>query len=213
MEEFQIEDLIDDFEQYQGYGVFVVLVSVCWKFLVENIKGKLVVGGELVKNIGQLIDEVMDVVMKVNLIFGGMLLRLYNKDNIDQCWFGELIDLFNSVCFSWQGEYCVWDLMGEVYEYFFGNFVCVEGKWGGEFFILFSVVKVIVEVLELLSGWVYDLCCGFGGMFVQIEKFIYEYDGDLKDVLIYGQESIEEIWWMVKMNFVIYGIDNKGFGV
>lgn len=71
---------------------------------------------------------------------------------------------------------------------------------------------MIVEVLEPSSGRVYDPCCGSGGMFVQTEKFIYEHDGDPKDVSIYGQESIEETWRMAKMNLAIHGIDNKGLG-
>lgn len=49
-------------------------------------------------------------------------------------------------------------------------------------------------------------------MFVQTEKFIYEHDGDPKDIAIYGQESIEETWRMAKMNLAIHGIDNKGLG-
>lgn len=212
MEESQIEDLIDDPEQYQGYGVFVVPVSARWKFLAENTKGKPAVGGEPAKNIGQLIDEAMDAVMKANPTLGGTLPRLYNKDNIDQRRLGELIDLFNSARFSRQGEHRARDLMGEVYEYFLGNFARAEGKRGGEFFTPPSVVKVIVEVLEPSSGRVYDPCCGSGGMFVQTEKFIYEHDGDPKDVSIYGQESIEETWRMAKMNLAIHGIDNKGLG-
>ncbi|KAY56012.1 type I restriction/modification system DNA methylase HsdM [Mycobacterium tuberculosis M1638] len=212
MEESQIEDLIDDPEQYQGYGVFVVPVSARWKFLAENTKGKPAVGGEPAKNIGQLIDEAMDAVMKANPTLGGTLPRLYNKDNIDQRRLGELIDLFNSARFSRQDEHRARDLMGEVYEYFLGNFARAEGKRGGEFFTPPSVVKVIVEVLEPSSGRVYDPCCGSGGMFVQTEKFIYEHDGDPKDVSIYGQESIEETWRMAKMNLAIHGIDNKGLG-
>lgn len=150
--------------------------------------------------------------MKANPTLGGTLPRLYNKDNIDQRRLGELIDLFNSARFSRQGEHRARDLMGEVYEYFLGNFARAEGKRGGEFFTPPSVVKVIVEVLEPSSGRVYDPCCGSGGMFVQTEKFIYEHDGDPKDVSIYGQESIEETWRMAKMNLAIHGIDNKGLG-
>jgi type I restriction enzyme M protein len=59
---------------------------------------------------------------------------------------------------------------------------------------------------------VYDPCCGSGGMFVQTEKFIYEHDGDAKQISVYGQESIEETWRMAKMNLAIHGIDNKGLG-
>jgi type I restriction enzyme M protein len=49
-------------------------------------------------------------------------------------------------------------------------------------------------------------------MFVQTEKFIYEHDGDPKDIAVFGQESIEETWRMAKMNLAIHGIDNKGLG-
>ena len=150
--------------------------------------------------------------MNANESLRGTLPRLYNKDNIDQRRLGELIDLFNSARFSRQGEHRARDLMGEVYEYFLGNFARAEGKRGGEFFTPPSVVKVLVEVLEPDKGRVYDPCCGSGGMFVQTEKFIHEHDGDPKDIAVYGQESIEETWRMAKMNLAIHGIDNKGLG-
>ena len=73
--------------------------------------------------------------------------------------------------------------MGEVYEYFLGNFARAEGRRGGEFFTPPSVVRVIVEVLEPSSGNVYDPCCGSGGMFVQTEQFIAEHDGDPTNVV------------------------------
>lgn len=208
----QIDELIEDPEEYQGYGVFVVPSGARWKFLAENAKGLPASGGEPAKNVGQLIDEAMDAVMKANPTLQGTLPRLYNKDNIDQRRLGELIDLFNSARFSRQGDGRARDLMGEVYEYFLGNFARAEGKRGGEFFTPPSVVKVIVEVLEPSRGRVYDPCCGSGGMFVQTEKFIYEHDGDPKEIAVYGQESIEETWRMAKMNLAIHGIDNKGLG-
>jgi type I restriction enzyme M protein len=212
MDEDQIEDLIDDPEEYQGYGVFVVPPTARWSFLAENAKGKPTSGGEPAKTVGQLIDEAMDAVMKANPPLVGTLPRLYNKDNIDQRRLGEMLDLFNSARFSRQGEHRARDLMGEVYEYFLGNFARAEGKRGGEFFTPPSVVRVIVEVLEPSRGRIYDPCCGSGGMFVQTEKFIYEHDGDPKDVVIYGQENVEETWRMAKMNLAIHGIANKGLG-
>ncbi len=212
MDDSQIEDLIDDPEEYQGYGVFVVPPTARWSYLADNAKGKPASGSEPEKSVGQLIDEAMDVVMRANPTLVGTLPRLYNKDNIDQRRLGELLDLFNSARFSRQGEHRARDLMGEVYEYFLGNFARAEGKRGGEFFTPPSVVRVIVEVLEPSRGRIYDPCCGSGGMFVQTEKFIYEHDGDPKDVAIYGQENVEETWRMAKMNLAIHGIANKGLG-
>jgi type I restriction enzyme M protein len=212
MDEEQIADLIDDPEEYQGYGVFLVPPEARWSYLAENAKGKPAVGSEAPRTIGSLVDEAMDAIMNANDSLRGTLPRLYNKDNLDQRRLGELIDLFNSARFSRQGEHRARDLMGEVYEYFLGAFARAEGKRGGEFFTPPSVVKVIVEVLEPHSGRVYDPCCGSGGMFVQTEKFIYEHAGDPKNVHVFGQEANEETWRLAKMNLAIHGIDNKGLG-
>ena len=211
-DEEQIADLIDDPEEYQGYGVFVVPPEARWTHLAENAKGKPAVDAQPARTIGSLVDEAMDAIMRANESLRGTLPRLYNKDNIDQRRLGELIDLFNSARFSRQGEHRARDLMGEVYEYFLGNFARAEGRRGGEFFTPPSVVRVLVEVLEPSKGRVYDPCCGSGGMFVQTERFIYEHDGDPKDIAVFGQESIEETWRMAKMNLAIHGIDNAGLG-
>jgi type I restriction enzyme M protein len=211
-DEEQIADLIDDPEEYQGYGVFVVPPAARWSYLAENAKGKPAEGGYPARTIGSLVDSAMDAVMSVNESLQGTLLPRYNRDNIDQRRLGELIDLFNSARFSRQGQHRARDLMGEVYEYFLGNFARAEGKRGGEFFTPRSVVRVMVEVLEPDKGRVYDPCCGSGGMFVQTERFIHDHDGDPKDIAVFGQESIEETWRMAKMNLAIHGIDNKGLG-
>jgi type I restriction enzyme M protein len=211
-DEDQIADLIDDAEEYQGYGVFLVPEEARWAYLSENAKGKPAVGDEPAKTIGALIDAAMDAVMKTNPTLAGTLPRIYNRDNIDQRRLGELVDLFNNARFSRQGEHRARDLMGEVYEYFLGAFARAEGKRGGEFFTPPSVVKVIVELLEPNHGRVYDPCCGSGGMFVQTEKFIHEHDGDPKDISVFGQEGNEETWRLAKMNLAIHGIENKGLG-
>ncbi|MFD4326082.1 type I restriction-modification system subunit M [Nocardioides sp. NPDC058538] len=211
-DEDQIADLIDDAEEYQGYGVFLVPAQARWQHLAENAKGKPAIGDEPGRTIGSLVDEAMDAIMNANESLRGTLPRLYNKDNIDQRRLGELIDLFNSMRFSRQGEHRARDLMGEVYEYFLAKFAAAEGKRGGEFFTPPSVVRTIVEVLEPTSGRVYDPCCGSGGMFVQAEKFIETHDGDPTAISVYGQEANEETWRLAKMNLAIHGINNSGLG-
>jgi type I restriction enzyme M protein len=170
-----------------------------WKFLADNAKSP---------NIGQLVDEAMQAVMAADPALAAMLPQRY--DDVDQRRLGELVGLLDNGRFSRQGPHRARDLMGEVYEYFLGNFARAEGRRGGEFFTPSSVVRLMVEVLEPSSGRVYDPCCGSGGMFVQTEHFIAEHDGDPKDVSIYGQESVEQTWRMAKMNLAIHGIDNAG---
>lgn len=169
-----------------------------WKSLADNAKAD---------DIGRLIDDVMDAVMAANPALAGTLPRLYGS--LDQRRLGELIELLDNARFG-QGGHRARDLMGEVYEYFLGNFARAEGRRGGEFFTPPSVVRVIVEVLEPSSGRVYDPCCGSGGMFVRTEQFVAERDGDPAEVTIYGQESVEQTWRMAKMNLAIHGIDNAG---
>jgi type I restriction enzyme M protein len=173
-----------------------------WKLLADEAKSPY---------IGQLVDEAMAAVMAANPALAGMVPRLYGEDNVDQRRLGELIELLGSARVGQDGPGAR-DLMGEVYEYFLGNFARAEGRRGGEFFTPPSVVRVIVEVLEPSGGRIYDPCCGSGGMFVQTETFIAEHDGDPTDVSIYGQESVEETWRMAKMNLAIRGIDNTGLG-
>jgi type I restriction enzyme M protein len=170
-----------------------------WKALVHNAKSP---------GIGQRVDDAMDAVMAAHPALAGTLPRLYR--DVDPRRLGELIGLLDGARLRGQDEHRARDLMGEVYEYFLGNFARAEGRRGGEFFTPPSVVRVIVEMLEPGGGRVYDPCCGSGGMFVQTEQFIAEHDGGRAEVAIYGQESVEQTWRMARMNLAVHGIDNAG---
>lgn len=177
--------------------VFLKYVSETqWKSLADNAKSP---------DINRLVDEAMQSVMAANAALADMLPRLYHT--VDQRRLGELVELLDSARFG-VPDSGARDLMGEVYEYFLGNFARSEGQRGGEFFTPPTVVRLIVEVLQPSSGRVYDPCCGSGGMFVQTEKFIARHDGDRTEIAIYGQESIEQTWRMAKMNLAVHGIDN-----
>jgi type I restriction enzyme M protein len=187
----------------------VILGLVFLKHVADS-HWKALAGNATSPTIGRLVDDAMGDVMTSNPALAGMLPRLYH--GVDQRRLGELVGLLEAARFSRQGTHRARDLMGEVYEYFLGNFARAEGRRGGEFFTPPSVVRVIVEVLEPSSGRVYDPCCGSGGMFVQTETFIAEHDGNPKDISIYGQESVEQTWRMAKMNLAIHGIDGTGLG-
>jgi len=98
------------------------------------------------------------------------------------------------------------DLLGEVYEYFLGQFARAEGKRAGEFYTPASVVALLVEMLRPYSGRVYDPCCGSGGMFVQAEKFVLAQHGRPGAISVLGQESNERTWRLARMNLAIHQI-------
>jgi type I restriction enzyme M protein len=207
MNEAQIDQLIDDTDEYTGRGVFWVPGNARWGYLAENAKGLPAVDGEAPKSIGELIDAAMDAVMASNPTLAATLPRIFNRDSVDQRRLGELLDLLNTARFTGQGAGRARDLLGEVYEYFLEKFARAEGKRGGEFYTPAGVVRVLVEVLEPTSGRVYDPACGSGGMFVQTEKFLDSHNADRTAISVYGQELNERTWRMAKMNLAIHGLN------
>ncbi|WP_233513880.1 type I restriction-modification system subunit M [Micromonospora craterilacus] len=198
--EGRVDTFLDDVDEYTGHGVFWVPGEARWSHLAERAKA-----GE----IGLLLDNAMDAIMKSNPALLGVLPKIFNRDNVDQRRLGELVDLISDARFTGHGDRAARDVLGEVYEYFLEKFARAEGKRGGEFYTPRSVVRLLVEMLEPYSGRVYDPCCGSGGMFVQAEKFVLNHRGRRDDIAVYGQESNERTWRLAKMNLAIHGISGN----
>ena len=135
----------------------------------------------------------------------GILDKRFGRAQLEPGKLGELVDLVSTIGFG-AGDKAK-DVLGEVYEYFLGQFASAEGKKGGQFYTPASVVKVLVEILGPHKGKVYDPCCGSGGMFVQSEKFVESHGGRFSDLSIYGQEANPTTWRLVAMNLAIRGMD------
>ncbi|WP_217176796.1 class I SAM-dependent DNA methyltransferase [Streptomyces sp. AC495_CC817] len=206
MEEGIAEDRLDDFledrDEYTGAHVFWVPETARWSWIASHAKAQ---------GVGKLLDEAMDAIMRENASLTGVLPKIFNQDRVDQKRLGELVDLISDARFGGSGDKPAQDLLGEVYEYFLGNFARAEGKRGGEFYTPSSVVRLIVEILEPYEGRVYDPACGSGGMFVQAAKFIEAHQGrgHKSDIAVYGQELNERTWRLAKMNLAIHGIDGN----
>ncbi|MDQ6927425.1 MAG: SAM-dependent methyltransferase, partial [Actinomycetota bacterium] len=90
---------------------------------------------------------------------------------------------------------------------FLSNFAMAEGRLGGEFFTPYSIVRLIVEVIEPFHGKVYDPACGSGGMFVQCAKFVERHAGSApRELSVYGQEQKEVTVPLAKMNLALHGL-------
>ncbi|MCM1942697.1 type I restriction-modification system subunit M [Streptomyces sp. G3] len=200
--EEQIGDFLEDRDEYTGAHVFWVPETARWSWIATHAKAQ---------GVGKLLDEAMDAIMRENASLTGVLPKIFNQDRVDQKRLGELVDLISDARFGGSGDKPAQDLLGEVYEYFLGNFARAEGKRGGEFYTPSSVVRLIVEILEPYEGRVYDPACGSGGMFVQASKFIQAHRGrgHKADIAVYGQELNERTWRLAKMNLAIHGIDGN----
>lgn len=116
-------------------------------------------------DLGKAIDEAMKAVEAANPELRDVLPRGYQR--LQKTTLIELLRLFAPLPRQLSG-----DAFGLIYEDFLSNFAMAEGRLGGEFFTPYSVVRLIVEVIEPFHGRVFDPACGSGGMFVQCAKFV-----------------------------------------
>lgn len=185
----------EDRDWYLAENVFWISEKARWEYLAARAKQP---------EIGVLVDDAMEAVAHDNPSLKDVLPKDYAREALDKRRLGGLIDLFTNIKFD---TVSARDLLGQVYEYFMGEFADSEGRRGGEFYTPRSIVQLLVEMLEPYSGRVYDPCCGSGGMFVWSEKFVKKHAGRTSDIAVYGQELNETTWRLAKMNMAIRGID------
>lgn len=201
----------DDPYEYRAENVFYVPPQARWDYLKGRAK---------LPSIGKDVDDAMEAIEKDNPSLKGVLPKEYAKEKLDKQSLGGLIDIISTIALGDSVSRSN-DVLGNVYEYFLGQFALAEGKKGGQFYTPRCVVQLLVEMLEPYEGRVLDPCCGSGGMFVQSEKFIEahadRYNGKAKEidklfdkvVSVYGQESNQTTWRLCKMNLALRGIDSS----
>lgn len=192
----EYQEELEERDYYVQDNVFWVPQEARWEALRAKAKQP---------DIGSLIDAAMTAIENENTSLRGKLDKRFGRAQLGQGVLGELVDLISTIGFA--DKYDSSDLLGEVYEYFIGQFASAEGKKGGQFYTPSHVVKTLVAVLSPNSGRVYDPCCGSGGMFVQSEEFVKAHGGRVDDISIYGQESNPTTWRLAAMNLAI-----RGFG-
>jgi type I restriction enzyme M protein len=185
---------LEDRDYYTQENVFWVPTDARWESLRARAKQP---------DIGQLIDKALVAIENENPTLRGKLDKRFGAAQLEPGRMGELVDLISTIGFA--DDQRSGDVLGEVYEYFLGQFASAEGKKGGQFYTPAHVVKTLVAVLAPHKGRIYDPCCGSGGMFVQSEKFIQAHGGKRDDASIYGQESNPTTWRLAAMNLAIRG--------
>ena len=100
-------------------------------------------------NIGVRIDAALEAIEADNPRLKGILDKRFGRTQLEPGKLGELVDLISTIGFVGDGKdgHHAKDLLGEVYEYFLGQFASAEGKKGRQFYTPASVVKVLVEVM------------------------------------------------------------------
>lgn len=151
-------------------------------------------------DIGKAVDDAIRTIETANPELKDILPRGYQK--LERSTLIELLRLFAPLPTQLTG-----DAFGFIYEDFLSNFAAQEGKGGGEYFTPYSIVRLIVEILEPYKGRVLDPACGSGGMFVQCAKFVERHhESASRKLSIFGAEKTEDTVPLAKMNLALHGL-------
>jgi type I restriction enzyme M protein len=116
----------EDRDEYSAENVFFVPVEARWEFLQAQATQT---------DIGKTVDLAMEAIEKENAKrLKGILPKVYGQQKLDQKSLGGLINLIGSMKNMASAEAISQDLLGQVYEYFLGQFALAEGKKGGQFY-------------------------------------------------------------------------------
>lgn len=189
--------LEEDRDAYMEDNIFFVPEKSRWSYIVKHSKDY---------NIGEILDNALDLIEKDNPSLKGVLFKIYNSPDFRNVNLGEIIDLFTNLKLGTK-DASEKDMLGRVYEYFLGQFASKDGQKGGEFYTPACIVRTMVEMIEPYEGRVYDPACGSGGMFVQSLKFIERHQGNVRNLSVFGQEKNPTTWKLAKMNLAIRSIE------
>ena len=152
------------------------------------------------EDIGKATDAAIKAIEETNPELEDVLPRGYQR--LERSTLIELLRLFAPLPTQLEG-----DAFGFIYEDFLSNFAAQEGKGGGEYFTPYSIVRLIVEILQPFQGRVFDPACGSGGMFVQCAKFVERHHEKASHKLsIFGTEKTEDTVPLAKMNLALHGL-------
>lgn len=152
------------------------------------------------KDVGEATDAAIKAIEETNPELKDILPRGYQR--LERSTLIELLRLFAPLPKQLEG-----DAFGFIYEDFLSNFAAQEGKGGGEYFTPYSIVRLIVEILQPFQGRVFDPACGSGGMFVQCAKFVERHhEKASRKLSIFGTEKTEDTVPLAKMNLALHGL-------
>ncbi len=104
------------------------------------------------QDLGAAIDAAMKVIESRNPELKDVLPKGYQR--LDKSTLVDLLRLFAPLPRKLAG-----DAFGLIYEDFLPNFAMAEGRLGGEFFTPYSIVRLIVEIIEPFHGRMFDPAC------------------------------------------------------
>ena len=191
------EDKINDITYLRGFGCnFIIPEKASWNYISDFSTSV---------EIGQVLDYAFEQIENSNEELLGIFDKNYAREYLDQIKLGKVVSIFSNVDLSEYGE----DVIGRTYEYFLGEFFIKQGQKGGEFYTPKSIVSLMVNLINPISGKLYDPCCGTGGMFVQAKQHLSKTNKSSNHLKIFGQEYQNKTWKLAKINLLLQGFNSN----
>ena len=191
------DDVIRDKDLYLSEGVLYVPEKARWDYIKKNATQP---------NIGEILDKAVEILEEeYPKQLKDVIPKKYTEINLDALDLAYLINHFSSIDFG--TDHKGRDIFGRIYEYFLGKFTEREGKKGGEFYTPRPLTQLIVEILDIKGGRIFDPACGSGGFFVSALRKMKKERLDKNALTIYGQESKDMVWKLCKMNLALRGAE------
>ena len=105
------------------------------------------------------------------------------------------------------GQVDAGNVLGDAYEYLIYQFADYAGKKGGEFYTPREVVRLIVELLEPQERMrICDPTAGSCGMLIYAAQYVQEQGGDIRNLVLHGQERNLGTLAIGKLNLLLHGL-------
>ena len=99
------------------------------------------------------------------------------------------------------------NVLGDAYEYLIYQFADDAGRKGGEFYTPRSVVRIIVELVQPKEGMrICDPAAGSAGMLIYTANYVREQGGDVRNLVLDGQERNLGTLAIGKLNLLLHGL-------
>jgi type I restriction enzyme M protein len=120
-----LEEELEDRDYYREANVFWVPEEARWEALRASAKQP---------DIGKRIDDALIHIEAENPKLKNILDKRFARAQLPDGKLGELVDLISTIGFG-DDPRKARDILGQVYEYFLGQFANAEGKKGGQFYV------------------------------------------------------------------------------
>lgn len=206
------KDITEEYKALKGTrrekAISEIAVEKCGFYLPDHARYDYLLNLPEEKEIDKAIKKAMESIEEYKPELKGVLPQdeYFRLTRTDKTIPSQLLKNFSNI-----PKDASYDMFGQIYEYFLGNFAMAEGQGGGEFFTPRSVVRLMVEIIAPYNGTVFDPACGSGGMFVQSAKFVDHrrkelMESDEPSLSVYGQEKTLETVKLAKMNIAVNGL-------